>query len=103
MSLKSSLKRLRSSQPFNRAATSSAKLLFDLTNWRPESVIKHLPRVGKTKILLPDGKSFVIDSSGEDWIPTQLFWRGWLGYEPEVTHLFYELSKKANVVLDIGA
>jgi FkbM family methyltransferase len=103
MTLKASLKRLRSSQPFNRATTSSLKLLFDLIKWQPESVIKHLPRVGKTKIQLPDGNSFLIDSSGEDWIPTQLFWRGWLGYEPEVTPLFYELSKKANVVIDIGA
>jgi FkbM family methyltransferase len=103
MSMKSSLKRLRSSQPFNRAATSSLKLLFDLTKWQPESVIKHLPRTGKTKITLPDGRSFLMDSSGEDWIPTQLFWRGWLGYEPEVTPIFYELAKKAKVVLDIGA
>jgi FkbM family methyltransferase len=103
MSLKSSLKRLRSSQPFNRATTSSLKLLFDVTKWQPEAVFKHLPRVGKTKIQLPDGNSFLIDSSGEDWIPTQLFWRGWLGYEPEVTPLFYELSKQANVVIDIGA
>jgi FkbM family methyltransferase len=103
MSLKSSLKRLRSSQPFNRATTSSLKLLFDVTKWQPESVIKHLPRVGKTKIELPDGKSFLIDSTGEDWIPTQLFWRGWLGYEPEVTPVFYERAKKAGVVLDIGA
>jgi hypothetical protein len=35
MTLKSSLKRLRSSQPFNRAATSSLKLLFDFTKWQP--------------------------------------------------------------------
>jgi FkbM family methyltransferase len=103
MSLKSSLKTLRSSQPFNRAATSSLKLLFDITKWQSEAVIKHLPRVGKTKITLPDGNSFLLDSSGEDWIPTQLFWRGWLGYEPEVTPLFYELAKQASVVLDIGA
>jgi FkbM family methyltransferase len=103
MSLKSSLKTLRNSQPFNRAATSSLKLLFNITKWQSETVIKHLPRVGKTRITLPDGNSFLIDSSGEDWIPTQLFWRGWLGYEPEVTPLFYELAKNANVVLDIGA
>ncbi|HEY6805819.1 MAG TPA: FkbM family methyltransferase [Pyrinomonadaceae bacterium] len=103
MSLKSSLKRLRSSQPFNRATTSSLKLLFDVTKWQPESVFKHLPRVGKTKITLPDGNSFLIDSSGEDWIPTQLFWRGWLGYEPEVTPVFYQLAGKAHVVIDIGA
>ena len=44
-----------------------------------------------------------MDSSGEDWIPTQLFWRGWLGYEPEVTSVFYDLAKKADVIFDVGA
>jgi len=44
-----------------------------------------------------------MDATGEDWIPTQIFWRGWLGYEPEVTPLFYQLAKNASVVIDIGA
>jgi FkbM family methyltransferase len=103
MSIKSTLKRLRSSQPFNRATTSTLKLVFDLTNYEPEFVIKHLPRVGKTKVKLPDKKSFLIDSSGEDWIPTQLFWRGFRGYESEVSLIFYELARSAEVVFDIGA
>jgi FkbM family methyltransferase len=103
MSIKSTLKRLRSSQPLNRVTTSTLKLVFSLTNSEPEFVIKHLPRVGKTKVNLPDKKSFLIDSSGEDWIPTQLFWRGFRGYESEVSPIFYELAKTAEVVFDIGA
>lgn len=103
MSLKSTLKHQRSSQPFNRFTTSTLKQLFEIANIRPEFVIKHLPRVGITKIELPDGISLKLDSNGEDWIPTQLFWRGWLGYEPEVTRTFYELAKNARVIFDVGA
>lgn len=103
MSLKSQLKRVRSSQPLNQVTTATLKRIFDITNWHPEFAIKHLPRVGQTSVMLPDGKFLLLDSSGEDWIPTQLFWRGWLGYEPEVTPLFYRLAQKANVVFDIGA
>jgi FkbM family methyltransferase len=97
------LKRVRTSQPFNRLTTSALKQLFTLTHLQSEFVIKHLPRVGPTSINLPESKSLLIDSTGKDWIPTQLFWRGWQGYEPEVTPLFYQLAKRSAVIFDVGA
>jgi len=103
MTFKSTIKRLRASQPFNRIATSTIKEVFEVANWHPEFAVKHFPRVGITNISLPDDLVVKLDSSGEDWIPTQLFWHGWLGYEPEVTREFYELAKKSDVVLDVGA
>src|SRR5207237_1225998 len=81
MPIKEMLKRVRSSQPLNRLTTSTLKGLFEATGLRSEFVIKHLPRTGVTAISLPDGRVLKLDASGDDWIPTQLFWRGWQGYE----------------------
>lgn len=103
MSLKTLLKRFRRSQPFNRITTSTLQTLFAATNWHPEFVVKHLPRVGVTRISLPEGKTILLDSTGEDWIPNQVFWRGWQGYEPEVTAAFYQLATKSKVIIDVGA
>jgi FkbM family methyltransferase len=32
-----------------------------------------------------------------------VFWRGWSGYEPETTPLFFHFAREADVVLDVGA
>jgi FkbM family methyltransferase len=104
MPIKEMLKRVRTSQPLNRVTTATFKGLFDATGWRSEFVIKHLPRTGVTAIPLPDGRVLKLDATGEDWIPTQLFWRGWQGYEPEMTPLFYRLARTtAHTVFDVGA
>ena len=103
MSLKEVLKRVRASQPLNRLTTSALKGLFDATGRRSEFVIKHLPRTGITPIRLPDGQVLKLDASGDDWIPTQLFWRGWEGYDPESTALFYRLARGAAAIFDVGA
>ena len=103
MSIKRTLKRARASQPLNRLVTSALKGLFDATGWRSEFVIKHLPRTGVMRVALPGGRALKLAASGEDWIPTQLFWRGWLGYEPEVTPLFHRLAERADAVFDVGA
>jgi FkbM family methyltransferase len=99
MSIKSALKRARVSQPFNRVATSLLKNI----GVRSEMVTQHLPRVGVTDVLLPDGKRLKLKSDVEHWIPNQLFWHGWRGYDPEVTPLFHELVANSQVVLDVGA
>ena len=103
MPIKEMLKRVRTSQPLNRMTTSTLKGLFAATGWRSEFVIKHLPRTGLTAIPLPNGRVLKLNASGDDWIPTQLFWRGWQGYEPEMTALFYQLALQAETVLDVGA
>ena len=102
MNTRNALKRLRRMQPLNRVMTSGLKSLFDATGWRPETVVKHLPRVGLMEVTLPDGLVLRLDSSGEDWIPTQLFWHGWLAYEPEVTPLFFKLAQGRRGA-DVGA
>src|SRR2546423_3250772 len=103
MTVKSMLKKARASQPFNHLITTALKGLFTATGWQSEFIIKHLPRTGATNIRLPQGQVLKLDASGEDWIPTQLFWRGWQGYEPEVTPLFYRLARQAQTGFDVGA
>jgi FkbM family methyltransferase len=103
MTIKDMLKRVRASQPLNHLTTAALKGLFNATGRQSEFVIKHLPRTGVTSVPLPDGQVLKLDATGEDWIPTQLFWRGWQGYEPELTALFYRLAHAAETVFDVGA
>ena len=103
MGIKSKLKLMRASQPFNSLATSTLRGLFATVGQQPEFLIKHLPRTGITSVQLPNGKVLKLEAASEDWIPTQLFWRGWTGYEPEVTSLFFRLAESARAVLDVGA
>jgi FkbM family methyltransferase len=103
MTIKDMLKRVRASQPLNHLTTSALKSLFTATGRPSEFVIKHLPRTGVTAVALPDGRVLKLDATGEDWIPTQLFWRGWEGYEPEMTALFHRLARAAETVFDVGA
>lgn len=103
MSIKHTFKRVRASQPLNGLATSTLRGLFAVAGRQPEFLIKHLPRAGVTAVTLPNGRTLKLEAAGEEWIPTQLFWRGWQGYEPEMTGLFYRLAQPAQTVFDVGA
>jgi FkbM family methyltransferase len=101
--LKSALKRLRVSQPFNVIATSSVRFFLGNLGLRPELVIKHLHRVGVVRCDLPNGRQLLLWSRADDWISNQLYWRGWLGYEPETLPLFFRLATRAQVTVDVGS
>jgi FkbM family methyltransferase len=66
-------------------------------------LIKHLPRSGVVSVRLPNQACLKLWSRGDDWISTQIFWRGIVGYEPETVPSFYRLAEQATVTLDIGA
>lgn len=70
---------------------------------RSEFVIRHFPRVGVVRAALPNGRSLIMWSRGDDWIPSQIYWRGWSGYEPETAEVFFRLAERSRVILDIGA
>jgi FkbM family methyltransferase len=91
---------LRSSQPFNRLATSGAKALFPTP---PEFLVKHLHRIDLVEAKLPNGRILKLNSKGDDWVSNQVFWRGWQGYEPETVPLFYKLAEQSTVTFDVGA
>jgi FkbM family methyltransferase len=52
---------------------------------------------------LPGGRQARLWSRGDDWVSNQVFWRGWDGYEPEVTPLFWRLAERSRVTFDVGA
>lgn len=66
-------------------------------------LIKHLPRSGVVAARLPNRAELRLWSRGDDWISTQIFWRGLAGYEPETVPVFFGLAKRAAVVVDVGA
>jgi FkbM family methyltransferase len=102
-SLKSGIKKLRSSQPFNRLTTSGIRSILSIGGLKSEFVIKHLHRIDLVESRLPNGKMLRLQSKGDDWVSNQVFWRGWQGYEPETVPLFFRLAQQSKVTFDIGA
>ena len=101
--MKEAVKALRAWRPVNAPATAATRSLGRLTGREFEWAIKHLPRTGRVQSELPNGEVLRLESRGDDWISNQVFWRGWSGYEPETTALFFELARGAELVVDVGA
>jgi FkbM family methyltransferase len=100
---KQALKKLRSSQPFNRVTTSVVRALLKASRLNSEFLIKHLHRVGTVRSQLPNGRKLRLWSRADDWVSNQVYWRGWNGYEPETAPLFFSLATRAQVTIDVGA
>ena len=83
--------------------TSMTRAALHAVGVHSELVVKHLHRVGTVRRVLPNGRALVLWSRGDDWISNQIYWRGWAGYEPEMTPLWFELASRADVILDVGA
>jgi FkbM family methyltransferase len=101
--MRSALKRVRQTPLVNIPLTYSVRGIARALDLTPEFAIKHLPRSGITKTMLPNGRSVRLWSRGDDWVSNQVFWRGWAGYDSEVAPLFWRLAVDAEVTLDIGA
>jgi FkbM family methyltransferase len=69
----------------------------------PGMLWKRLPVEADFSLLGPDGQNFFYSAIANDRIGRYLFWRGLQGHEPETVKIFYEIAKKSNVVLDVGA
>jgi len=63
----------------------------------------HWPVTGVIKFQLPQGEVVKIFSKGDDYVSTQAFWKGYMGYEGPSVQLFYYLSKQCSTIIDIGA
>jgi FkbM family methyltransferase len=101
--VKALLKHLREVPAVNAPVTHATRATMRALGRESEFAIKHLPHVGTTKMALPGGRRARLWSRGDDWVSNQVFWRGWGGYESEVTPLFWNLASRAGVTLDIGA
>ncbi len=58
---------------------------------------------GKVSVELPDGKRLLLYGGAGDEVTGLAFWRGFGGFEPEITRIFYALAKESKVIFDIGA
>ncbi len=63
----------------------------------------HWPVTGIISFHLPKGEKVKIYSKGDDYVSTQAFWKGYMGYEGPSVQLFYYLSKQCKTIIDIGA
>lgn len=102
-SVKSALKRARASQPFNSVASTAFRGVSNVFGIHSEFIVKHLPRLGIVRSQLPNGRVLKMISEGDEWVPNQVFWRGWDGYEKGSPTVFYNLAERASVVFDVGA
>jgi FkbM family methyltransferase len=66
-------------------------------------LIRHLPRSGLIASALPNGRVLRLWSGDDDGITSQIFWKGWSGFEPETANLFFRLACNAQVIVDVGA
>jgi FkbM family methyltransferase len=101
--VKRTLKAVRGWRPVNGAATTVTRAVSRATGHEFATAVKHLPRTGPVNSTLPNGESLRLWSRGDDWISNQVYWRGWDGYEPETTPLFFDRAREAAVVVDVGA
>jgi len=103
LDLKLRMKRLRASQPFNAVVTATVRAVLRQFGVSSELVVRHLHRVGTISCDLPNGRVLRLLSHGDDFIPNQIYWRGWTGYESEVVPLFFGFAMRSNVIVDVGA
>lgn len=68
----------------------------------PERIHKHLHFTGEFTVRIDDEASFRIRHYGY-MLENELFWKGIEGWEPVSTKIWMLLSKRSNVILDIGA
>ena len=68
----------------------------------PYYIYSRLTYEGIFVVRLEDGKSFKYSTSKDDVIGRILYWRALKSWESETIPVFYSLSKKARLVIDIG-
>lgn len=101
--LRSAAKAVRSHPVLNVPATTVLRAGLRGLGRQSAWLTKHLPRSGVVDVQLPSQSRAKIWSRGDDWISSQLFWRGVAGYEPETVPAFYGLAERAAVTVDVGA
>ncbi len=90
-------------RPLNLIVTDALRASLSERVRHHPTFVRYARRVGVVEATLPNGRVLRMSSRGDDDIAGPLFWRGWAGYEPETSPLFYELAGSARITLDIGA
>ncbi len=100
---KKAMGRARAISALNRPVTTVVRAACHFTGKTPEAVIKHFVRSGPVHSDLPNGKVIRLCTQGDDGVSNEVFWKGWDGYEPETSPIFYKLATRSNVIFDVGA
>ncbi len=100
---KSILKALRGLYIINATVRFLLKMRINLSIRELNFFSLHWPVTGTINFKLPHGENVKIFSKGDDYVSTQAFWKGYMGYEGPSVQLFYWLSKKCSNIIDIGA
>lgn len=100
---RSAAKALRSAPALNVPVTNLLRAGLHGLGRQSPWLVKHLPRSGVVSVALPNEARLRLWSRGDDWISTQIFWRGIQGYEPETVPVLFRLAEQAPVTIDVGA
>jgi FkbM family methyltransferase len=101
--MKSILKDLRSFFLFNIPVRFVVRAYLAFSNRVFTFFTVHWPVSGTIIFKLPGEEKVKIYSRGDDFVSTQAYWKGYMGYEGPAIQLFYQLAKKSATVFDIGA
>lgn len=101
--MKKLLKKIRLWSPVNIPVRSLFRAFGNFSRRINAFFSLHWPVSGNVSFRLPGGETAQLYSKGDDYIPTQLYWKGYAGYEGASVALFYELSKRSQCIIDIGA
>src|SRR5215470_6603986 len=97
------LRSLRASQPFNRVVTTAMRRGFCISGLRSEFLTKKMRRVGLVEHRLPNGRTLRLWTEDDDLIPNVVFWGGWDRFEQETVAPFFRLASISSVTFDVGA
>lgn len=100
--MKKLLRIIRSFIPLNFIVRVIIKFNYKVASFIYKGATNHWVLSGTVKINLPDKNSFHIFSKGDDFIPNQLYWKGFNGYEKSID-IFWYFAKSSKIVVDIGA
>lgn len=70
---------------------------------QPQTVVRHLPRVGETTAKLPDGRILRLWSRGDDGISNQVFWGAGTPSSQRRPGRSASSPSRSTVTLDVGA
>ncbi len=102
-SLVRAAKRVLKFRVVNLVALNGLKAILRLVGRESELAIRYFHPVGVVASRLPNGRILRLWTRADEFITTQVFWRGWDGFEPETTPVFWFLASQAQTTLDIGA
>lgn len=102
--VKRAARALRDNPRANRIITAALRPAINrFTGNRRQALIAHFPRVGRVSAALPNGTQLQMECAQPESIINSIYYEGWVGVEPEVLPLWFELAKHACVIIDIGA